>query len=146
MPGYCWQYIPSGGTFPLETAVRAGRDSDGSTIYVGRAFHEGDMLPAKVIPDKFVAFVAFGGEEHPKEDYEILRTGDFVWEFAVNGEVPPGAVEGGQTADGEKLYIGRCLHNGTQTPGKVQPSHECLYIPFDGEEVRVSSYEVLVIK
>lgn len=32
--------------------VRGGIDSDGSVIYVGRAFHEGDMIPAKVIPDK----------------------------------------------------------------------------------------------
>jgi len=32
--------------------VRGGIDADGSVIYVGRAFHAGDMIPAKVIPDK----------------------------------------------------------------------------------------------
>uniref|UniRef100_A0A1B0CT69 Uncharacterized protein n=1 Tax=Lutzomyia longipalpis TaxID=7200 RepID=A0A1B0CT69_LUTLO len=143
---HCWQYIAEGAAVPIESAVRAGRDADGSTIYVGRAFHEGDMLPAKVIPDKNIAYVAYGGEEHAKEDFEILRTGTFVWEFATNGTVPEGAVEVGQTADGEKLYMGRCLYNGTQTPGKVQVSHGCLYIPFDGEEVSVAEYEVLVIK
>lgn len=42
--------------------------------------------------------------------------------------------------------MGRCLHEGTQTPGKVQPSHGCLYIPFNGEEVSVTEYEVLVLK
>jgi len=51
--------------------VAGGRDSDGSTIYVGRAFHEGDMLPAKVIPDKGVAYVCHNGEEHPKDNYEV---------------------------------------------------------------------------
>jgi hypothetical protein len=32
--------------------VRGGIDSDGDPIFVGRAFHEGDMIPAKVIPNK----------------------------------------------------------------------------------------------
>lgn len=54
------------------------------------------------------------GEEHLKEDFEILRQGDFVWEFCSNGAVPEGAVVCGQTADGEALYIGRCLYQGNQ--------------------------------
>lgn len=29
------------------------------------------MLPAKVIPDKGVAFVCHSGEEHPKDTYEV---------------------------------------------------------------------------
>lgn len=40
-----------------ETAVAGGRDSDGTTIYVGRAFHNGDMIPAKIIPEKNAAYV-----------------------------------------------------------------------------------------
>lgn len=75
-----------------------------------------------------------------------MRSGDFVWEFASNGAVPEGAVLCGQTAEGEALYIGRCLYQGTQTPGKVHPSHNCLYIPFDGAEVQITDYEVLCIK
>lgn len=57
-----------------ENAVVGGRDSDGSTIYVGRAYHEGDMLPAKVIPDKNVAYVCHNGEEHPKDEFEVNNT------------------------------------------------------------------------
>lgn len=49
----------------------------------------------------------------------MLRSGDFVWEFAVGGVVPVGAIEVGRTGDGERLYCGRALHEGTQTPGKV---------------------------
>lgn len=52
----------------------------------------------------------------------------------------------GKTLDGENLYMGRCLYEGTQTPGKIQPSHGCLYIPFNGEEISVREYEVLVFK
>lgn len=44
------------------------------------------MVPAKVIPDKNIAYVCYGGEEVPKETYEVLRNGTFVWEFATNGE------------------------------------------------------------
>lgn len=99
-----------------------------------------------MIPDKQIAFVSFDGEEIPKTEFEVLRSGDFVWEFAANGEIPSNAIVIGKTIDGENLYMGRCLHEGTQTPGKVQASHGCLYIPFNGEEISFSEYEVLVLK
>lgn len=121
-------------------------ESDGSIIYIGRAFHEGDMIPAKVIPSKNAAYICYGGEEVLKEDFEVLRSGDFVWEFANGGSIPDGAVTCGATADGEPLYVGRVLHQGTQTPGKIQLSHGVLYIPFNGEEVPFSDYEVLCLK
>lgn len=54
------------------SAVQGGFDSDGTTIYVGRAFHEGDWIPAKVIPEKNIAYVAYGGQEHPKYEYEVF--------------------------------------------------------------------------
>lgn len=41
------------------------------------------------------------------------------WEYASGGNVPPEAIAVGQTVDGEKLYVGRALHEGTLTPGKV---------------------------
>ncbi|KOX67602.1 hypothetical protein WN51_08704, partial [Melipona quadrifasciata] len=178
---YRWLSRSAGQSMP-PTAVVGGRDIDGSTIYVGRAYHEGDMLPAKVIPDKNVAYVCHNGEEHPKHDFEVSKTpktsavlssksfipleiietksakhkastlaglvvlaqGEFAWEFCSNGSVPSDAVIAGQTSDGEPLYVGRVLHNGAQTVGKVQPSHGCLYIPFDGEELSFKDYEVLV--
>lgn len=126
--------------------VRGGVDSDGTVIFIGRAFHQGDMVPAKVMPDKNAAYICYAGEEIFKDDFEVLRSGDFVWEFSTGGSLPEGAVTCGQTADGEQLYIGRALHQGTQTPGKVQPSHGCLYIPFDGLEVSIAEYEVLCLK
>ncbi|KZC08966.1 hypothetical protein WN55_11429 [Dufourea novaeangliae] len=103
------------------------------------------MLPAKVMPDKNVAYVSHNGEEHPKYDYEVLCLGEFAWEFRSNGDVPSDAVIAGKTSDGEPLYVGRVLHNGSQTVGKIQPSHGCLYIPFDGEELSFKDYEVLVL-
>uniref|UniRef100_A0A2M4BZD0 Putative farnesoic acid o-methyltransferase-like protein n=3 Tax=Anopheles marajoara TaxID=58244 RepID=A0A2M4BZD0_9DIPT len=141
----CWQYCNINGPFP-PNMVRAGIDTDGDVIYVGRAFHEGDMIPAKVIPTKNLAYICYGGEEILKEDFEVLRYGAFVWEFATAGSVPETAVRIGQTADGEPLYMGRAIHNGSQTPGKVQPSHGCCYIPFGGEEISKPDYEVLCVR
>uniref|UniRef100_A0A182XP53 Uncharacterized protein n=1 Tax=Anopheles quadriannulatus TaxID=34691 RepID=A0A182XP53_ANOQN len=141
----CWQHCNVNGPFP-PNMVRAGVDSDGEVIYVGRAFHEGDMVPAKVIPTKNVAFVCHGGEEVLKEDFEVLRYGAFVWEYSSNGSVPETAMKIGQTMDGEPLYMGRAIYSGSQTPGKVHPSHGCCYLPFDGAEVSVTDYEVLCIR
>lgn len=56
-----------------KTAIIGGRDIDGSTIYVGRAFHEGDMLPAKIIPDKNAAYICYNGEEHCKDNFEVSK-------------------------------------------------------------------------
>lgn len=49
----------------------AGNDSDGSPIYVGRAHFSGDQLPAKVIPSKNYASVAYNGAEHSVGNYEV---------------------------------------------------------------------------
>jgi hypothetical protein len=50
---------------------------------------------------------------------QVLVRGEFGWEFCSNGSVPADAVVAGHTGDGEPLYVGRVLHNGSQTVGKV---------------------------
>lgn len=52
-------------------AVVAGTDIDGTTIYAGRAYHEGDLIPAKVIPSKQVAYVPYGGQEIAKSEFHV---------------------------------------------------------------------------
>lgn len=63
------QFTSHGGVPP--NAVHAGRDIDGSAIYVGRSYHNGDLLPAKVIPSRNVAYVPYSGEEVAKHEYEV---------------------------------------------------------------------------
>uniref|UniRef100_A0A8W7PYF2 DUF3421 domain-containing protein n=1 Tax=Anopheles coluzzii TaxID=1518534 RepID=A0A8W7PYF2_ANOCL len=53
-------------------AVYGGNDQDGSPIYIGRAYHEGDQLPAKVIPSKQAAYVSHNGMEIFKTHFETL--------------------------------------------------------------------------
>lgn len=144
--GFLWQRSSIYSEFPYNGAVRAGVDQDGTQIFVGRAYHEGDIIPCKIIPEKQACYIAYGGEEILKNEFEVLRTGELSWQFATNGDIPPGALEIGRTTDGEPLYAGRCMWEGSQTPGKVQPSHGCLYFPFNGQEISVKEYEVLVLQ
>lgn len=44
----------------------------------------------------------------------------FDWVPTSGGNIPPDAVEGGRTSDGEPLFIGRVEHEGSQTIGKVR--------------------------
>ncbi|XP_023032752.1 uncharacterized protein LOC6638414 isoform X1 [Drosophila willistoni] len=125
-------------------AVIGGHDSDGTPIYVGRSFHEGENLPAKVIPSKGCAYVAYGGQEHQKTHYEVLVGQGFAWVGSGGGAIPPNAVRSGTTRQGEPLYVGRGHYSNSLTVGKVHPSHGCLYVPFGGQEVRINTYEVLI--
>ncbi|KAK7793959.1 hypothetical protein R5R35_005821 [Gryllus longicercus] len=141
---HCWMDGSYGGT--PDGAVRAGRDRDGDPIFVGRAWHEGDLLPAKVVPNKGGAYVCWGGTEHHKDQYEVMCDASAAWVDTQGGDVPEGAVPIGQTSDGERLYMGRVMHDGALTPGKVHPSHGVCYIPYGGQELSFPQYEILVLK
>ncbi|XP_046967316.1 uncharacterized protein LOC124535232 [Vanessa cardui] len=147
LPWSTYRWVPaclSQRSIPMG-ALRVGTDVDGDEIYAGRAHHEGDILPAKVIPSKNACYIAYNGEEIPKDQFEVLVPAMFSWQFSTDGNVPPGAVEAGVTADGEKLFFGRVTHDGCTTPGKIHPSHATCYYPFDGEERSSSEYECLVL-
>lgn len=125
--------------------MQVGVDQDGTGIYLGRAYHQGDSIPAKIIPEKNVAYIAWGGEEIIVDNVEVLRRVEYSWKFGSHGSIPQGAVPFGTTSDGETLYAGRANYQGSVTPGKLHPSHGSLYIPFDGKEVAVKEYEVLCL-
>lgn len=137
-------WIPWGTSASLpEGAIMAGIDIDGTGIYIGKAAHEGDLLPAKVIPEREVAYVSYGGEEVAVNEFDVLCGGQTKWVSCIDGNIPFGAITGGITSDNEILYIGRGRYEGSLTVGKVQPSHSTLYIPFEGAEVPIQEYEVL---
>lgn len=52
-------------------AFHVGTDRDGADIYAGRAQHEGDLLPAKIIPSKDVCYVSRAGKEVVKDQFEV---------------------------------------------------------------------------
>ncbi|KAJ3660270.1 hypothetical protein Zmor_004726 [Zophobas morio] len=142
---YYWVDTFAYGGVP-STALSGGEDIDGHQIYVGRAFFKNDWIPAKVIPGRNVAYVAYAGKEHHVDRFQVLCEQRFDWVTASEGRIPEGAVEGGRTCDGEALYIGRVQHEGSHTLGKVHPSYKCCFIPFDGKELSFSEYEVLILR
>ncbi|GLG97807.1 uncharacterized protein GBIM_04492 [Gryllus bimaculatus] len=119
---------------------------DGEQLYVGRAQHEGALIPGKVVPSHGVCYVAWGGAEHGKEEYQVLCGCDVTWVPSAGGEIPSNALPSGETEDGEPLFTGRAQHEGTVTVGKVQASHNVCYIPYGGQELGYPDYEVLVPK
>jgi len=137
----CW--VPAAnGEVPPE-AMEGGVDG-GDQLYIARATHEGDLIPGKLHPGHGVCYISWGGAEHGHSEYEVLCSGGGQWVPVTDNAIPPNAVPGGETADGEPLFIGRATHEGTITVGKVQPSHGCCYIPYGGEEVAYKEYEVFV--
>ncbi|XP_037827878.1 uncharacterized protein LOC119615916 [Lucilia sericata] len=126
-------------------AVVGGYDMDGSPIYVGRSYHEGNQLPVKVIPSKRAAYISYAGSEHSKTHYELLVGDNYSWQPCFGANIPPNAIPVGETVSGsEPLFIGRGHHGNSLVVGKIQPSHACLYIPFAGEEIKLDKYEILV--
>lgn len=131
----------SGGMVP-PGAVEGG--NDGEPLFVGRAQHEGALIPGKVKPGHSVCYIAWGGEEHGKTDYQVLCDCNSIWVATSGNNIPSNAIPGGETEDGEPLFIGRVHHEGTVTIGKVQASHSVCYIPFGGVEIAFPEYEILV--
>lgn len=88
-------------------------------MFVGRAMFKDNLLPAKVMPKKEAVYVSLDGVEYRKKYFEVLCHGNFGWQTSGFGEVPPKAVAGGKTVEGETLYIGRVRHKKSVTVGKV---------------------------
>lgn len=73
-------------------AVEGGMD--GEPMYVVRARHEGELIPGKLVPSHNAAYVAWGGGEHAKSDYEVLVGCQPTWVQISGNQIPPQAVPG----------------------------------------------------
>ncbi|XP_013188721.2 uncharacterized protein LOC106133515 isoform X1 [Amyelois transitella] len=133
----------SGGQVP-PGAVVGGQDASGEPLYVARAVHEGATVPGKLVASHGCAYVPWGGQEHGKPEYQVLVGGPNNWVPTSGSNVPPGAFPGGQSEDGETLFVGRVRHEGSITTGKVQQSHGVCYISFGGQELGFPEYEILM--
>ncbi|XP_058808970.1 LOW QUALITY PROTEIN: C3 and PZP-like alpha-2-macroglobulin domain-containing protein 8 [Phymastichus coffea] len=137
--GTAWLDAASGAIPP--DAVVGGEDDE--PFYVGRATHEGATLPGKVKPSHGVCYVPWGGAEHAKDNYQVLCGCNPIWVPVSGNNIPPNAIPSGESEDGETLFVGRVNHEGTLTIGKIQPSHGTCYIPYAGQELSFTDYEVL---
>lgn len=125
--------------------VVGGFDTNGSVIYVGRCFHKGQHLPAKVLFNQRKAFVSWAGVEHVYDYCELLiGSNDYVWQTTVDHRLPANVVSVGFSQTGEPILIGRAQYGNGMIVGKVLPSMRCLQIFFNGQEINLDHYEILV--
>ncbi|XP_072393497.1 uncharacterized protein [Diabrotica undecimpunctata] len=137
----CWAPGRSGQVPPR---AFAGGEDNGEPLYVIRSQFNGGLLPGKLVPSHGVGYVAWGGQENAVHEYEVLCDFPGQWIATSRGNIPPNALTAGQSEDGEPLYIGRVVHDGALTVGKVQQSHGVCYIPYGGQELSFPDYEILV--
>merc|ERR1711973_392343 len=143
--GFVW--VCSSGGEDVKGAITV-EATESETMYVGRASHEDDLVPGKVHKSHNVLYVPWGGDEHAKESYQVLvadANAKYEWISSSSGEIPNGAIQGGHTSSGEPLYIGRIVHDGVLTTGKIHPSHGVVYVPYASKEHGYGcDYEILV--
>lgn len=85
-------WVATSGTEIPEGAFVGGEDN-GEPLLVGRAQHEGALLPGKVVASHGVCYVAWGGGEHGKSEYEVL-VGSAAWAPGTGSTIPPNALPG----------------------------------------------------
>ena len=139
------QWVSGSNGWHPEEAVKAGTDR-WDPIFVARASHQGCLIPGKLHPSHETAYVPWGGGEHAKQRYEVLKGPwlSYSWRPAANGDVPDNAVKGGETADGQPLYVIRAKVGVHDAVGKLNPQNKFGHLPFGGKEHIVKHYEVLV--
>lgn len=101
------------------------------------------------MPSLKTCYIPYHGKEHEHREFQVLTNPHgthLEWVAAAEGQLPNGALQGGQESDGEKLYIGRAQHEVAIVVGKVHPRHGVAYLPYVGKEVKVPTYDVLVVR
>ncbi len=66
---------------------------------------------------------------------------NITWIPKSNGAHAKFAVHAGIDS-GNKLYVARAQHSGGVIPGKLHIGHPNVYIPYNGQEISKSQYEV----
>ncbi|KAH6937494.1 hypothetical protein HPB50_000761 [Hyalomma asiaticum] len=130
-----------------KNALVAGQNLNGESFYVGRVMLRGNVLPGKVLPSAKVCFVSLEQIEFSSNVYEVLVRApsvNYQWVRMGGCVMPRNAIPAGRSATGELIYIGRHVHKGEMTPGKVIPSQRCIYIPYLGKEIRYRDFEILI--
>lgn len=115
-------------------------------MYIGKAFHEGELWPAKILPHKRRAAITYGGNVHHLEEYDYICEPSNTIEWVPFNASVTNLVEVGRDSNNSVFYVGRCEHMGTLVPGRVNSIKTHLYIGWDGAEIIYETFEVLVRK
>uniref|UniRef100_A0A336MUL6 CSON007745 protein n=1 Tax=Culicoides sonorensis TaxID=179676 RepID=A0A336MUL6_CULSO len=121
-----------------------GGEFSGVPSYVGRALHDGSLIPGKINPNTATCFVGWNGNEFEKDEFEVLCGINSIWVKCSGANIPSNAFPGGKTHNGELLYIGRANHNGTLAIGSVQKSYSACFVSYAEKEYEYKDYEIFV--
>jgi len=107
-----------------------------------RADQGGGIHPGKIRPNWNACDIGYGGQEIMVPAYETLVSG---WTDDAGGLVPSNALPfGTDGTTGQFLYSCRAQLNGNDYQlGKVRPGLGGCFIPYGGQEVSVTQYQVL---
>lgn len=122
--------------------VQGGHEANGTPLYVVRADYEGGLHIGKARPGDLKASISYGGQEVWVAPYSVLISPG-RWVQVVSNRIPANAVQAGQEASGSPLYIARAKLGDGVHVGKASPNQGA-YIPYDGREVHVTTFEVFI--
>ncbi|KAJ3109730.1 hypothetical protein HDU96_007143 [Phlyctochytrium bullatum] len=150
-------WLPSTGNSIPSTAWHVGADLDGEPLYVARAKVGGTLRIGKLGPNLAAAmFPVKGSEVVVARDLPVevmARPAGAVWvQYNVKHPFPTNAIGAGFDEEGRVIYVGRGKiqkslldRRTTLAPGMAAPHLGGCMIPFNGKEVQLTEYELLVI-
>lgn len=128
-------------------AFLAGQDSPPARepLYACRAPYANGIALGKVSPKIGACDISYGGKEIRIPQYQVLVGGPYRWVAPPPGQIPPGAVQGGNDSPpgSAPLFVCQANHNGGYHPGKTRADWNVCHIGWGGTEYRVPSYAVL---
>lgn len=126
----------------------------GELLYVCRAYQNGDIIPGTGNINSGKCYVSIHQLEHVHTNGEFLTKGKagsrLAWsQKPSNNVIPSNAIAGGRSRLGETLYVARAtVSSGGRSSvvvGKVHAGRpDIAFLPFDGKEHEVYSFEFLV--
>jgi hypothetical protein len=157
-----WRLAPaqqsaSDGAIPANATNKGahGQDNHGSgqaPLYVCRADLGGwkGVQLGSLAPGSSGCLIPYGGTTQKKSPYEVLvdlspnRLPLTTANVSSGGSIPFGALAGGYDTDGQPLYYCQASYGGAVVPGKTKANFRSCDIPWQGSEIYVPSYQVLV--
>ena len=128
------------------SAVLGGFELNGRKVFVARATVGGELTVGKMVVEAQGAFMPYGGRVRSFFSYEVLCNPDgarLVWKDSSGVAVPPNAVVGGRSRNGDPQYVGRARFQTIWVPGKKLKSAPYVLYPYGSTERFGRKFQIL---